>query len=48
MVGHFVVVEGVNGGGSVLVRDPPRGFRYAMKMKDFLQFWTGEAAYKPR
>jgi hypothetical protein len=45
--GHFVVVDGVNPAGGVMVRDPWNGYRYTMKMQDFLEYWTLEAAHKP-
>ena len=38
--GHWVVVEGVNNEGRVIVRDPADGTRYLMELDEFLSHWT--------
>ncbi len=30
-----------------MIRDPWNGYSYTMKMKDFTNYWTWEAIFKP-
>ena len=45
-VGHWVVVDGLNLKGRVLIRDPMHGTKYKMSYEDFLDYWTEYAVYK--
>ncbi len=40
-VGHWVVVDGVNNAGMVMIRDPFNGTSYEMTQADFLNTWSG-------
>lgn len=44
-IGHFVVVEGLDDVGRVMIRDPWDGTRYVMNMEDFLNTWDGIAVF---
>jgi Peptidase C39 family len=46
-VGHWVVVDGVNDVGMVVIRDPYNATRYLMTIEDFLNTWNGNCVYKP-
>ena len=43
---HAVIVEGVDGTGNVLIKDPLEGTRYAMSEENFLKAWTRQAVYQ--
>jgi len=43
---HIVVVDGLNPSGNVMIRDPQEGTGYEMKVADFLNTWSGQAAYR--
>jgi len=45
-VGHWVVVDGVDDLGQVLIRDPWNGTKYSMKFEDFLETWSFGAVYR--
>jgi filamentous hemagglutinin len=43
---HMVVVDGRNGSGEIMIRDPWEGSAYRMKSEDFLHFWAGGVVYR--
>ncbi|OKH30604.1 hypothetical protein NIES2119_30640 [[Phormidium ambiguum] IAM M-71] len=43
---HLVVVDGFDGIGRILIRDPWDGTKYKMDKEEFLQYWTGQGIYK--
>lgn len=43
---HAVVIDGLSGSGTVLLRDPWEGTMYEMYLKDFYQAWNGQAIYR--
>ena len=43
---HAVVVDGVNAAGRIVIRDPGEGTIVQLKMKDFMDHWTGQAVAK--
>lgn len=45
-VPHMVVVDGLEGVGKVLIRDPAGGVRYTMAWDEFTRVWTGGGIYK--
>ena len=45
-IGHFVVVDGVDDVGRVIIRDPADQTIYKMEKKDFLNVWNGFSVYK--
>ncbi len=48
-IGHFVVVDGLDETGKVMIRDPQgKGTRYKMEEKDFLQYWNQQGVYLRR
>ncbi|MDT9645167.1 hemagglutinin repeat-containing protein, partial [Pseudomonas sp. JV245A] len=40
-IGHWVVVDGLDSGGRVMIRDPWKGTSYKMDMKEFQGTWNG-------
>ncbi len=44
--GHTVVVDGLDGAGNIMIRDPAHGTRYEMTRKEFLEVWTFISVYK--
>ena len=44
--GHFVVVDGLDKAGNVLIRDPAGGTKYAMDIADFAKHQTGQVVWK--
>ncbi len=47
-VGHWVVVDGINDAGMVVIRDPYNATQYTMIIEDFLNIWNGNCVYKPK
>jgi len=45
-VGHWVVVDGVDGVGRVLIKDPFSGAQYKMSVEEFKDVWNGHSVYK--
>ncbi len=45
-LGHLVVVDGFDGLGRILTRDPWDGTKYKMETEEFLQYWTFQGIYK--
>lgn len=46
-LGHFVVVQGMDDMGRVLIRDPwAGGSTYSMMLDEFLRVWNGEAVFR--
>jgi filamentous hemagglutinin len=45
-VGHWVVVDGVNAAGNVIIRDPAGGTRYVMTESSFRGAWNGFAVFR--
>lgn len=43
---HEVVIDGLNGKGELLVRDPSEGTKYRMTMEEFRKFWCGRVAFR--
>ena len=43
---HVVVVDGIDDGGRVLIRDPWDGTSYKMTREDFLKYWTTNAIFQ--
>src|SRR5690606_7553171 len=44
---HFVVVDGLDDAGRILVRDPWNGgSTYKMQQSEFLRVWNGQAVFK--
>lgn len=46
--GHWVVVDGLNDSGMVLLRDPFNATRYSMTPRDFDNAWNGYSVFKPK
>jgi filamentous hemagglutinin len=46
--GHWVVVDGVDNAGFVMVRDPFNATRYQMTRADFLEAWNGYSVFRPK
>jgi filamentous hemagglutinin len=46
-VGHWVVVNGVDDAGRVIVKDPFQGTQYKMEVDKFKEVWNGHSVYKP-
>ena len=44
-IGHFVIVDGIDEFGFVLIRDPWQGTSYKMTKDDFCKYWTTEAIF---
>jgi ABC-type bacteriocin/lantibiotic exporter with double-glycine peptidase domain len=44
-IGHFVIVDGTDEDGFVLIRDPWQGTSYKMTKENFGQYWTTEAIF---
>lgn len=44
-IGHFVIVDGTDEDGSVLIRDPWQGTSYKMIKENFCNYWTAEAIF---
>lgn len=40
-VAHMIIVDGLDGAGNVLIRDPLAGTKYAMSSADFIKYWSG-------
>lgn len=46
-MGHFVVVDGLDDAGRVLIRDPwGGGSTYTMDLSEFHRVWNGSAVFK--
>ena len=46
-MGHFVVVDGLDQAGRLMIRDPwAGGSTYSMDLAEFLRVWNGEAIFK--
>ncbi len=45
-VGHWVVVNGVDDAGRVIVKDPFQGTQYRMEVEKFKEVWNGHSVYK--
>ena len=45
-IGHWVVVDGVDDAGKVLIRDLFNGTQYKMGVEDFKGVWNGHSVYK--
>ncbi len=45
-IGHWVVVNGVDDAGRVLIKDPFNETRYKMSLDSFKDVWNGQAVYK--
>ncbi|MFT0477127.1 cysteine peptidase family C39 domain-containing protein [Pseudomonas antarctica] len=45
-VGHWVVVDGVDDVGRVLIKDPFNGMQYKMGVEEFKDVWNGHSLYK--
>lgn len=45
-VGHWVVVDGVDDVGRVLIKDPFNGTQYKMGVEEFKDVWNGHSVYK--
>ncbi|MCE4056173.1 cysteine peptidase family C39 domain-containing protein [Pseudomonas sp. Au-Pse12] len=45
-IGHWVVVNGVDDVGRVLIKDPFNGTQYKMGIDSFKDVWNGQAVYK--
>ncbi len=45
--GHWVVVDGLNDRGMVMIRDPFNASRYEMTPLDFDNAWNGYSVFKP-
>ncbi|MCU1766064.1 hemagglutinin repeat-containing protein [Pseudomonas protegens] len=45
-IGHWVVVNGVDDAGRVLIKDPFNGTQYKMGIDSFKDVWNGQAVYK--
>lgn len=45
-VGHWVVVDGVDDVGRVLIKDPFNGMQYKMGVEAFKDVWNGHSVYK--
>lgn len=46
-VGHWVVVDGIDKAGLVMIRDPWKQTSYKMLTSEFNNVWTGFSVYKP-
>ncbi len=44
-IGHWVVVDGLDDAGNVLIRDPFNGTSYTMTESNFLNSWSGGAVW---
>jgi filamentous hemagglutinin len=44
-VGHWVVVDGLDDTGRVMIRDPWQATRYKMDLQDFQHTWTGYSVW---
>ncbi|VAW83086.1 hypothetical protein MNBD_GAMMA12-2297, partial [hydrothermal vent metagenome] len=40
-VGHWVVVDGFDNVGRVMIRDPWKATKYKMDLQEFQKTWTG-------
>jgi hypothetical protein len=44
--GYWVVVDGLDSTGSVMIRDPANGTKYLMNQSDFFKNWNGFSVFK--
>jgi hypothetical protein len=44
--GHWIVVDGFDDAGRVIIRDPWQATRYKMNLSDFQQRWTGFSVWR--
>lgn len=44
-IGHFIIVDGLDNAGMIMIRDPWNGTRYKMDREEFLNYWTLFAVY---
>jgi hypothetical protein len=45
---HFIIIDGLNDAGRLMIRDPAEGSSYTLSMEDFLTAWIYHiAVYKP-
>jgi hypothetical protein len=45
-VSHFVIVDGLDASGKVIIRDPADGSRYLMQWAEFLRVWEGQCVWR--
>jgi filamentous hemagglutinin len=45
-IGHWVVVDGIDETGIVLIRDPYEATKYKMNLKNFQKTWNGFAVWR--
>ncbi|NJK77471.1 MAG: hypothetical protein HC942_30580 [Microcoleus sp. SU_5_6] len=47
-LGHIVIVDGLDGTGKIMIRDPWNATKYKMELAEFLNYWNLQAVYSLR